>query len=99
MIDWLNLFANSLWILGLALALATFSFASWQASLNHEKLRVQFDRANIMNAFNLAGIFFCAGLAATSRRWWEIAIWIVLSVAFAVQIVMSVVKDRRKSIE
>jgi len=33
MIDWFYLAANSLWILGSTAALATFSYASWKASL------------------------------------------------------------------
>ena len=38
MIDWFNLAANSLWILGCAIALAVLSYASWQASLRREKI-------------------------------------------------------------
>ena len=40
MIDWLNLIANTFWILGCALALATVSYAGWQASVEDKKIRI-----------------------------------------------------------
>jgi hypothetical protein len=81
-IDWFSLLANSLWIFGLAFALAVCSYASWQASLAGDRLRTQFDRAATQRSLAVAGIFFCGGLAATSHRWWEIAVWVFLAGAF-----------------
>lgn len=85
MIDWFNLAANALWILGLALALGTFSYASWEASLHDEKLRQRLGHPAIQAAFDLAGVMFCAGLAATSDRVWETALWAVLGFLFLIQ--------------
>jgi hypothetical protein len=87
MIDWVNLAANSLWILGLALALAALSYASWQASLAREKLRTRLGQPGTQTVLNLAGVLFCAGLAASSVRMWEIVVWVVLAVLFLAQIV------------
>ncbi len=39
MIDWAMVGANTLWILGLALGLATLSYASWDAWATHETFR------------------------------------------------------------
>jgi len=94
MIDWLNLISNSLWILGLVLALATLSYASWQASSNHEKsvrkeFRLALGRPSIQIAFNLAGVLFCAGLAATSIKIYEIVLWTILAIAFGVWVILS----------
>ncbi len=86
MIDWFNLVANSLWILGCALALATFSYASWQASLYNEKLRQRLGQPGIQRSLDASGILFCAGLAATSKNTLEIGLWVVLGVLFAVQL-------------
>jgi hypothetical protein len=97
MIDWLNLFSNSLWILGLALALATLSYASWEASLHKEKFRSRLNRAPIQAALSLAGVLFCAGLAATSDSTLEIVLWAALAAAFAAQIVVLGVQGRRKT--
>jgi hypothetical protein len=82
MINWISIFANSLWIFGLALALATCSYASWQAALIGGKWRVSLSQPMAQRVLALAGIFFCTGLAATSKNWWEIGLWVVLAGAF-----------------
>lgn len=94
MIDWINLVENSLWILGFALALATFSYASWQASRNHEKLGYRLGQKNIRIPTSIALLLFCMGLAATSRQWWEIGLWIILAILFFIQIIL-VIKNKQ----
>jgi len=93
MIDWIDLVENTLWILGCALALATFSYASWQASLNHEKLGYRLGQRNIRIPTGIAFILFCIGLADTSRQWWEIGLWIILAILFFVQTIL-VIKNK-----
>jgi len=88
MIDWFNLAANALWIIGLAIALAVVSHASWQAALHHEKLRTQLARPGYQIYIDLAAVLFCLGMAATSRRVWEIILWGVLAVLFIAQAVV-----------
>jgi len=85
MIDWFNLAANALWIIGLAIALAVVSHASWQAALYHEKLRSRLAQPGYQMFFDLAAVLFCLGMAATSRRVWEIILWSGLAVLFIVQ--------------
>jgi phosphoglycerol transferase MdoB-like AlkP superfamily enzyme len=87
MIDWFNLAANTLWILGLAIALAVVSHAAWQAALNHEKIRTRLAQPGYQRFFDLAAVLFCLGMAATSRRAWEIILWCVLAVLFIGQAV------------
>lgn len=89
MIDWFNLAANALWILGCALALGTISYASFQASLNNEKLRTRLGKPAMQASIDLAGALFCAGLAATSRPVWQMVLWALLGVLFLVQMVFS----------
>jgi len=88
MIDWFNLAANTLWIIGLAIALAVVSHASWQAALHHEKLRSRLAQPGYQMFFDLAAILFCLGMAATSRRVWEIILWSGLAVLFIAQAVV-----------
>ena len=38
MIDWFDLAANSLWIIGCAVALASLSYAIWMASMRQKKV-------------------------------------------------------------
>jgi hypothetical protein len=89
MIDWFNLAANALWILGCALALGTLSYASFQASLSGEKLRTRLGRPSMQAAIDLAGVLFCAGLAATSKPIWQMALWALLGALFLIQMVLS----------
>jgi hypothetical protein len=92
MIDWMGLAANSLWILGLAVALAALSYASWQAWQNKEKLRLRLASRGAQLAFNLAGVLFCAGLAAASQSWWQILLWAILGLLFLAQLLLSLRK-------
>jgi len=88
MIDWFSLAANALWIFGLAIALAVVSHASWQAANHHEKLRSRLGQPGYQFLFDLAAVLFCLGMAATSRRLWEIILWCGLAVLFIVQTVV-----------
>ena len=96
MINWMNLAANSLWIMGWAAALATLSYASWKASLKGIKMRIILKDHQYQIVLNLSGILFCLGLAATSDALWEILIWLLLAVLFAAQLVITILKNRKK---
>jgi cation transport ATPase len=84
MVDALGLFANTLWITGCAMALAVVSYASWQAAVRGEKLRVQLDRPTMQRLICLAGVLFCAGLTATADTLVEIILWAGLGILFLV---------------
>jgi hypothetical protein len=96
-IDWLNLAANSLWILGCAIALAAFSLASWEASIQHEKLRHYLQKGAYQAVFSLAGLLFCLGLAILASRWWETALWLALATWFALQLALPRLLARNRS--
>jgi hypothetical protein len=96
-IDWYNLAANALWIIALALALTVLSFASWEARVSGERLRVALSRPRWEFTLNLAGAMFCLGLAATSDRIWERALWLVLAGLYLFQIGFNFWKRRRAS--
>jgi hypothetical protein len=93
-IDWFNLAANSLWILGCAIALATISYASWAASQQQVKLRQQLRGTGYQAALNSAGLLFCLGLAGLSARWWETVLWLALSAWFILQIGLPFILSR-----
>ena len=79
MIDWWGVFSNAIWISGAALALAAVSYASWQASVQHQRLRQALGRPSIQAALNAAGALFSLGMAATARTPLEVVIWLVLA--------------------
>ena len=96
MITWGNLAGNALWILGCAIALATLSYASWQAAEHKQRLRDQLSKPGAQVSLDLAGILFCAGLAATSGAALNTVFWGTLGVLFAVHLLL-ILRQRRSS--
>ena len=92
----MNLAANTLWILGCVVALASLSYAIWMASMRQKMLRTILVGYQYQIVLNLSGILFCLGLAATSDANWEIFIWILLAVLFAAQLVKTILKNKKK---
>jgi len=99
MIDWANLAANALWILGCALALATLSYASWQASNSKDKMGARLERPSFQSALFLAGLLFCLGMTFTSQKGYATAVWGVLSFLFLILIVVALRRSRREGEE
>ncbi|MBI5567050.1 MAG: hypothetical protein HY870_19290 [Chloroflexi bacterium] len=91
MIDWWAVFSNAIWISGAALALAAMSYASWQASIDGQRLRQALGRPAIQAVLNIAGALFSLGLAATARGPLEIGVWLLLAGLFIYQWI----RDRR----
>lgn len=85
MIDVWGVAANALWVLGLAVVLAALSWAHWVAQEEGVRLRRVLSRRGLRWPLDVGLLLFCAGLAATSRRWWERALWGVLALAWGVQ--------------
>lgn len=92
MIDWGYVFANALWIVGCALALAAFSYASWKASLDGSSLRAQLATPGSLRTVLLAGMLFSAGLGLTADAPLEIALWGVLGALFLLKLVISIIR-------
>ena len=84
MIDVWDLFGNALWIAGLAVLLATLSWAHWVASEQQGRMRAVLARPWPRRMLSLGCSLLCMGLAATGRAWWEVALWGLLSAAWAV---------------
>jgi len=94
MIDWLSVGSNALWILGCAVALATLSYASWEASVYDEKFTTRLVRTPILASLNLAGLLFSLGLAATSDGTIEKILWLILAVAFCGLLIYTAIYPR-----
>ena len=98
MIDWPYVARNALWILGLSIALAGASYASWWAAGNNdagqrarrrERWRALWSLPVFTQPFAAGMTLFCASLAWGGTRWWETALWALLGIAFAVQFVQA----------
>ena len=79
MIDWPQVLANAVWISGAALALATFSYASWLASLRDERLRDTLGQAALQLLLRGAAVLICLGLGLTANSLLETVLWLALA--------------------
>jgi len=95
MIDVWAVAANALWVLGLALALAALSWAHWVTTRDEIGMHQALEEAGVRRVLDLGLLLFCAGMAAISRRPWERGLWVLLALAWAVQIALSLRAQRR----
>ena len=95
MYDWVSVFANLLWVVGLAIALAAFSLASYRARTEETRLRGLLGAPAFQQGFAAALTLFCVGLLATSHALWEQAAWGVLAVVFWIRTLVAGRRRRR----
>jgi hypothetical protein len=96
-IDWANLAANALWILGCALILATLSYASWEASVYNEKMGTRLGRPSYQVALYLGLFLFAAGLAATAAALLARIVWCILALLSLVFLILAARQTRRET--
>ena len=84
-IDWLNVFFNAIWIVGLAIILAAFSYNDWLAHVNGVKLRQQLGTPAFQTPLTLGLMMVSASLALLADVWWHRLLWWAFVVLFALQ--------------
>jgi hypothetical protein len=82
-IDWWNIFTNSVWISGLALALASFGYADWQAWRSDEGIRMTIQITTRSPGFALGLALACLGAGLGVSTWWQRIVWLLLAVGLA----------------
>ena len=87
MIDWFNLGANAVWIIGSAVVLAALSYASWEASVNQQRFSERLKQRSMLLAINAGGLLICVGAALTRGEWWWMALWGLLGMVCLIQVV------------
>ena len=95
MIDWWALLRNSLWILGLAGGVASWSYARWWAIERGLRFRQVVGEPLFIIPFSAAMALFSLGMAFCSRHWWETAIWAALTVLLLMRGVYSWLGSRQ----
>jgi hypothetical protein len=88
LIDWPWVARNGLWVLGLSIAFAAWSYTSWWASSRRVRLRHALDRPLFQTPFSAGMTLFSASLAWGATRGWERILWIVLAAAFLWQTII-----------
>jgi hypothetical protein len=83
MINWPQVLANSIWISGAALALATFSYASWLASTRDKRLRDTLGQTTLQPLLRGAALLVCLGLGLTANSLLETTLWLTLALLSA----------------
>jgi hypothetical protein len=98
MIDWVNVALNALWILGLSVILAAFSYHHWLAAETSRPLRQVLSQPSWTVPFSSGMALSCVGFGyGLGVRWWERAIWTALSLVFAFQLLTTLRQGRRKT--
>jgi hypothetical protein len=96
LIDWPSLVRNALWILGLSVLLAAWSYVSWLAA----QRRTRAWRAIAWPVFAVpasAGLgIFAISMAWGATRAWERVLWIILAAAFLAQMAQAWREARRE---
>lgn len=78
MFDYLQIGATILWVLGLAILLALWSYSYYEASLDHRSVIRQMAAPRNTLTLNLGLFLFILGLAISDARWWVRLMWIAL---------------------
>lgn len=82
MIDVKSVVSGGLWVLGLAIILATLSWANCEAKTYRINLRKILARPVFQRSIDFGLALFCTGLAVGASRWWERALWFFFSIAW-----------------
>ncbi len=80
MIDVWGVVSNSLWVIGLAVLLAIWSWARYAAHEANVRTRVILNQRRYVVALDAGLLLFVAGMAATEDRPWAQVVWGVIGV-------------------
>ena len=91
--DWIGLAGSGLWVLGLALCLATVSMAHYHARADGERTWGRLMLPGSQLALTIGGSLFFAGLVLGREPLWEKVVWGLCAVA----LITWAVRSRRGS--
>ncbi len=95
MIDAWGVFSNALWILGLAVILAVWSYASYEAGRSKQRVRHKLDELGYALALNAGMLLFLAGMVATEDRGWARVLWSILGLGLIAESVWRIIQHRK----
>lgn len=95
MIDVWGVFSNALWILGLAVLLAVWSYAAYEAGQHKVKVHHIVNKLGYALALNAGMLLFLSGMVTTEDRGWARGLWIVLGLGVIAESVWRIVQQRK----
>jgi hypothetical protein len=96
LIDWPSLVRNALWLLGLSVVLAAWSYLSWLAARRGVRVWRTIGWAVFEVPASAGLALFAISLAWGATRTWERILWIVLAAAFLAQMMQGWRQARRQ---
>jgi hypothetical protein len=96
LIDWPALFRNALWILGLSIVLAAWSYVSWLAAQRRVRVWRTINWPVFVVPASAGLMLFATSLAWGATRMWERALWVILAAAFLAQLAQAWREARRQ---
>lgn len=98
MIDWWSIGTNSLWILGLSILLAVFSYLDWLARETRRPRRSLFNERSLRLPWTAGMFLACVGWGLSqAERWWEQGLWLMLAAWFVGETVRLIAPSCRRS--
>jgi hypothetical protein len=88
-IDVWSVVRNGLWVVGLSVLLAAWSWARYAAQKAGVKTRDKLAEPWYALALDFGLSLFLAGMAATEERWWARLMWIAIGVTVIIHGVLS----------
>jgi hypothetical protein len=89
MIDWPVVALNAVWVFGLAIILAAFSYHHWLAAETPRDLREALSEPSWKLSLSIGLLLTCVGVGyGVVHRWWERTAWTALALACAYQLAM-----------
>ncbi len=86
-IHWAFIARHAVWILGLAIVLAVWSYADWQAHSRQIRRRVLLVTPLVLSPLCAGWALFCIGMALVSGSTWQSVAWSVVGLLLAGQAV------------
>ncbi|HOU13269.1 MAG TPA: hypothetical protein PKZ84_09125 [Anaerolineae bacterium] len=95
MIDVWGVFSNFLWVLGLAVLLAVWSYASYAAGRSKQKVRHKLNELGYALALDAGMLLFLAGMISTEDRWWARVLWLILGLGVLAEGIWRILQQRK----
>ena len=97
LIDWYFVAVSALWILGLSILLAAFSYHDWLRRETGRRWKEITAGPSWSLAFSAGMLFFCLGIGLErDAAWWERILWGTLALSFLWQGTGAMVAARRR---